>query len=201
MPHHHGSSGTSAGVSQGTSSTSGGQGRQDPEGGYAPEHKYSKTSKQMAAQGPQYQTGRSTGTGGKSTIDVKKTTENIAIGQGAKYMGLGPYSMLVAPTIRWIGNKFNRTKEPTLTEKTAATEDAPFNQQKKMYDWGPTEGDGQQQYPPWWYDNAYAKNIVGDEELDIDTSTGNMEDWVQRFRLADAYRQHPGTIDKPIRYT
>ena len=76
MPHHHGSSGTSAGVSQGKSSTSSGQGRQDPMGGYAPEHKYSKTSKQMAAQGPQYQTGRSTGTGGKSTLDVKKTAPN-----------------------------------------------------------------------------------------------------------------------------
>ena len=33
MPAHHGKSGTSAGVAQGQSSTSGGQGRQDPEGG------------------------------------------------------------------------------------------------------------------------------------------------------------------------
>jgi len=60
-------------------------------------------------------------------------------------------------------------------------------------------GDGQQQYPPWWYDNAYAQNIVGDEELDIDTSTGNMEDWVQRFRVKDPYRQDQGALDEQIR--
>ena len=101
MPHHHGSFGTSAGVSQGTSSTSGGQGRQDPEGGYAPEHKYSKTSKQMAAQGPQYQTGTRGTTGGKPIIDIRKTGENIAMGQGAKLLGVDPItSLLVAPIVR-----------------------------------------------------------------------------------------------------
>ena len=80
MPHHHGSSGTSAGVAQGKSSTSTGQGRQDPEGGYAPEHKYSKTSKQMAAQGPQYQTGRGrTDTGTKGTISTGDGLKNVSL--------------------------------------------------------------------------------------------------------------------------
>jgi hypothetical protein len=92
-------------------------------------------------------------------------------------------------------------KQPTKTEMYAAMEDAPFNQQKKMYDWGPTGGgDGQQQqYPPWWYDNAYAQNIVDDEELDIDTSTGDMEEWIQRFRVKDPYRQDQGALDEQIR--
>ena len=62
------------------------------------------------------------------------------------------------------------------------------------------EGDGQQQqYPPWWYDNAYAQNIVGDEELDIDTSTGDMDEWIQRFRVKDPYRQDQGGLDEQIK--
>lgn len=61
-------------------------------------------------------------------------------------------------------------------------------------------GDGQQQqYPPWWYDNAYAQNIVDDEELDIDTSTGDMEEWIQRFRVKDPYRQDRGGLDEQIK--
>jgi len=60
-------------------------------------------------------------------------------------------------------------------------------------------GDGQQQYPPWWYDNAYAQNIVDDEELDIDTSTGDMEEWIQRFRVKDPYRQDQGALDEQIK--
>ena len=59
-------------------------------------------------------------------------------------------------------------------------------------------GDGQQQYPPWLYD-AYAQNIVDDEELDIDTSTGDMEEWIQRFRVKDPYRQDQGGLDEQIR--
>jgi hypothetical protein len=71
--------------------------------------------------------------------------------------------------------------------------------EKKVYDFGPTGGDGQQQqYPPWLYD-AYAQNIVGDEELDIDTSTGNLEDWSQRFRVKDPYRQDRGGLDEQIK--
>jgi len=60
-------------------------------------------------------------------------------------------------------------------------------------------GDGQQQYPPWLYDNAYAQNIVDDEELDIDTSTGDMEEWIQRFRVKDPYRQDQGGLDEQIK--
>ena len=51
---------------------------------------------------------------------------------------------------------------------------------------------------------SFLRNIgtaLEEDGLDIDTSTGNMDDWVQNFRLADAYRQHPGTVDKPITYT
>jgi len=91
MPAHHGKSGTSAGVAQGQSSTSGGQGRQDPEGGYAPEHKYSKTSQQMATQGPQYQTGRGrTGTGTKGTISTGDGVKNVSL--AASFLTKNPYT-------------------------------------------------------------------------------------------------------------
>ena len=47
--------------------------------------------------------------------------------------------------------------------------------------------------------DVYAQNILGDEELDIDTSTGNMEDWSQRFRVDDQYRQDKqGQLDPQI---
>jgi len=55
--------------------------------------------------------------------------------------------------------------------------------------------------PQYNWDDLYAQNVMEEDGLDIDTSTGNLEDWSQRFRLADAYRQHPGTIDTPITYT
>ena len=53
--------------------------------------------------------------------------------------------------------------------------------------------------PPQYIDDLYAQNILGDEELDIDTSTGNMEDWSQRFRVDDQYRQDKqGQLDPQI---
>jgi len=56
------------------------------------------------------------------------------------------YSAIKHPVVAaasWIGKNIFKPKGPTLTEKTAAMEDAPFNQQKKMYDWGPTGGTGE----------------------------------------------------------
>ena len=67
---------------------------------------------------------------------------------------------------------------------------------------GPTPGPdrGDRPYlPPQYIDDLYAQNILGDEELDIDTSTGNMEDWSQRFRVDDQYRQDKqGQLDPQI---
>jgi len=60
-------------------------------------------------------------------------------------------------------------------------------------------GDGPYIPPQYNWDDLYAQNIVGDEELDIDTSTGNMEDWSQRFRVDDPYRQDQGALDEQIR--
>mgnify|MGYP003646032749 CR=1 FL=1 len=110
----------------------------------------------------------------------------------------------VGTGIQNLASNFFGPKQPSQTEMYAAMEDAPFNQQKKMYDWGPTPGDGggqQQQYPPWWYDDDYAQNILDDEneELDIDTSTGDMEEWIQRFRVKDPYRQDRGELDEQIK--
>jgi hypothetical protein len=76
-------------------------------------------------------------------------------------------------------------RTPTKTELTAAMEDAPFNQQT-----GPTtdQRDGQQQYIPPYLNDVYAQNVIEEDGLDIDTSTGNMEDWSQRFRVCNQYR-------------
>jgi hypothetical protein len=61
-------------------------------------------------------------------------------------------------------------------------------------------GDGQQQqyYPPW-FDDASTQNILDDEELDVDTSTGDMDEWIQRFRVKDPYRQDEGGLDEQIK--
>ena len=64
---------------------------------------------------------------------------------------------------------------------------------------GPDNDGPQQEYPPWWYDNAYAQNVMEEDDIDIDTSTGNMEDWSQRFRVDDQYRQDKeGQLDPQI---
>ena len=99
---------------------------------------------------------------------------------------------------QYLGNKLFGPKEDPWNDFTKGNPH--LDTQKKIYDWGPTGGgDGQQQqYPPWWYD-AYAQNILEDEELDIDTSTGDMEDWVQRFRVKDPYRQDRGALDEQIK--
>ena len=67
---------------------------------------------------------------------------------------------------------------------------------------GPTTGPdrGDQQYiPPQYINDLYAQNVMEEDGLDIDTSTGNMEDWSQRFRVDDPYRQDQGTLDPQIR--
>ena len=61
---------------------------------------------------------------------------------------------------------------------------------------------------PWWMQLGYpsyeawlaAQNqgIMGIEGIDVDETE---DDFIQRFRLADAYRQQPGTTDIPITYT
>jgi len=98
MPAHHGKSGTSAGVAQGQSSSGG--------NGYQNVHQTGAVS-----QTPGRTRGVTSTGNGKSTIDVRKTAENVAIGQGAKLAGVGgPYSLLLAPAVRWLGSKFKRDK-------------------------------------------------------------------------------------------
>ena len=67
---------------------------------------------------------------------------------------------------------------------------------------GPTtdrdRGDGPY-IPPQYINDLYAQNIMEEDDIDIDTSTGNMEDWVQRFRVDDQYRQDQGALDDQIR--
>jgi hypothetical protein len=47
------------------------------------------------------------------------------------------------------------------------------------------------------YNDYYAQNLYNDGVEDEVVE----DNFVQRFRLADPYRQHPGTIDTPVRYT
>ena len=54
-------------------------------------------------------------------------------------------------------------------------------------------------YIPSYLANLYPRNIVDEDVLDIDTSTGNMEDWSQRFRVDNPYRQDQGALDDQIR--
>ena len=53
--------------------------------------------------------------------------------------------------------------------------------------------------PPQYINDLYAQNVMEEDGLDIDTSTGNMEDWAQRFRVKDPYRQDQGALDPQIR--
>jgi hypothetical protein len=68
---------------------------------------------------------------------------------------------------------------------------------------GPTTGPdrGDRPYiPPQYIDDVYAQNVMEEDDLDIDTSTGNMQDWVHNFRVDNQYRQDKeGQLDPQIR--
>ena len=67
---------------------------------------------------------------------------------------------------------------------------------------GPTTGGdrGDNQYTaPQYINDLYAQNVMEEDGIDIDTSTGNMEDWSQRFRVGNPYRQDKqGQLDPQI---
>ena len=78
----------------------------------------------------------------KTTFTPKKTVTADGTGKVITAIGaatnINPIKAL-GTAMTWGKNIF-KAKEPTLTEKTAASEDAPFHQQKKTYDFGPTGG-------------------------------------------------------------
>ena len=76
-------------------------------------------------------------------------------------------------------------------------EDMGYNPNKNNPFSGPDRGD--RPYIPPYLNDVYAQNIMEEDDLDIDTSTGNMEDWSQRFRVDDQYRQDQGALDDQIR--
>ena len=67
---------------------------------------------------------------------------------------------------------------------------------------GPTTGRdrGDNQYTaPQYINDLYAQNVMEEVGLDIDTSTGNMEDWAHNFRVGNPYRQDKqGQLDPAI---
>jgi hypothetical protein len=79
----------------------------------------------------------------KTTFNPKKAVTADGTGKVISAVGyatnINPIKAL-GTAITWGKNLFqNKAKVPTV-EDTAAMEDAPFNQQKKMYDWGPQNG-------------------------------------------------------------
>jgi hypothetical protein len=104
-----------------------GRGRQDPMGGYAPDHKYSKTASEMRQLGPQWTGG--SGDGGdnnppqltlvdKNPNVVKDTVTNAAINFGAKELGL---SHLVHPAFLLKG-AYDFFKKPEIKEEDVTLE-------------------------------------------------------------------------------
>ena len=59
---------------------------------------------------------------------------------------------------------------------------------------------GDNQYTaPQYINDLYAQNIMEEDGIDIDTSTGNMEDWAHNFRVGNPYRQDKqGQLDPAI---
>ena len=80
------------------------------------------------------------GNGQKSSGNGTKTTGGNGVKKAATAVAF--IKKPLTTTAKWIGQRLFKPKEPTLTEKTAAMEDAPFHQQKKMYDWGPQNDGG-----------------------------------------------------------
>jgi len=78
-------------------------------------------------------------------------------------------------------------------------EDMGYNPNKNNPFSGPDRGGDGPYIPPQYINDLYAQNIMEEDGLDIDTSIGNMEDWSQRFRVDDQYRQDKGALDPQIR--
>ena len=97
-----------------------------------------------------YSTHTATGEGGqkysrtKGTISPKDHTGKVisAIGLATDLNPLKALGTAVTWGAKKIGNIFQQKAKGPTVENTAAMEDAPFNQQKKMYDWGPQNGGG-----------------------------------------------------------
>ena len=79
-------------------------------------------------------------------------------------------------------------------------EDMGYNPNKNNPFSGPDRGGDGPYIPPQYINDLYAQNVMEEDDIDIDTSTGNMEDWSQRFRVDDQYRQDKkGQLDPQIR--
>ena len=64
----------------------------------------------------------------------------------------------------------------------------------------PVDRGGNNPYITPYLNDVYAQNVMEEDGLDIDTSTGNMEDWSHNFRVGNPYRQDKqGQLDPQIR--
>jgi hypothetical protein len=115
---------------------------------------------------------------------------------GALTKGLGSlFGPKSSPRELGIMNQYRGPGGSTLSTKTDTT--------------GRGNGDGRDIMPLWAqlgypsYETFLAaqnQGISGIEGIDLEDET-EVDDFIQRFKLADAYRQQPGTIDTPIKYT
>ena len=96
-------------------------------------------------------------------------------------------------TSKW-GSGWDTTMGPRQDMGYNPTKNNPFSPR----DGGTGEGEGIIPILPKTYTDYYAdvdQNLYDDETVD------EVQDFIQRFRVDDPYRQQPGTTDTPITYT
>ena len=127
---------------------------------------------------------------------------NFASGVGDYIKGGGMWGSVARGLESLFGSGWNTTMGPRQDMGYNPTRLNPFFTPER----DPREG-GDISIPLWAqlgypsYESwvaAQNQGIMGIEGIDVDETE---DDFIQRFRLADAYRQEPGTIDTPIQYT
>ena len=130
---------------------------------------------------------------GRRTEQPKGMFDNFNL---RDFLPFGKYSLTGIATkgIKDIFGKFDTGWDTTMGPR----EDMGYNPNRVNPFSAPDRG-GDGPYIPPYLNDVYAQNIMEEDDLDIDTSTANMEDWSQRFRVDDQYRQDKGALDPQIR--
>jgi len=183
---HPGASHEGVGSGQTTGDSTGFDGRNDARG----QHIQNQIKAQVSMLGAP--PGRSTSTG--HTPTPKGFLGRV--GTGIKnYITSGGLIGMGIRGIKDVFGKFGTGWDSSMGPR----EDMGYNPTQNNPFSGPNRGD--KPYIPSLYnwDDLYAQNVMEEDGLDIDTSTGNMQDWSQRFRVDNPYRQDQGTLDPQIR--
>ena len=104
---------------------------------------------------------------------------------------------LIGMGIRGLTNVFG-TKPTGWDTTMGPREDMGYNPNRVNPFSTPDRGEHGPPITPYLND-VYAQNVMEEDGLDIDTSTGNMQDWVHNFRVGNPYRQDKqGQLDPQI---